>query len=196
MSCRVMEGWGTSPCVSWADPQLFPGTGWDGPKLCQERHRDVQNSPLCPVGVCREALGALLDNIPCKFQQEGRALEEHLSCRAGSLHLPGFPAGQTDMGTPVPGLAGPPEGCPQPPSRVTGPHGEIQDMGSSSRVPTAGTLSSRPSPKHQAPARGRGHILPREGPKLRLKGFPGKFRERKGQVEGFPHLWGSVTSWP
>lgn len=116
MSCRATGGCGTSPPVSWADPHLFPGTGWEGtgwngPKLCQERHRDVPSSRLCPVEVRREALGALLANIPNKFQREGRVLEEHLRCRARKQLLPGLLAAPlctqgSTQGTRVPGLGG------------------------------------------------------------------------------------------
>lgn len=96
------------------------------------------------------------------------------------------------MGTGVPGLAGPPEDCPQ----AAGSLGDAEHV-EQQQDPTPGTPSASPPwhytpdvPNHQDPERGRGHILPGEGAKLGLKDSPAKLSERKGQAEGSPHLWG------
>lgn len=188
MSCRVMEGCGTSPRVSWADPQLFPGTGMS--QNCARRDTEMSRALIYALWECAERLWEpCWPTFPANPSRRERSLRSISAAEPGasvSLGSQQLHTAQTAMGTGVPGLAGPPEDCPQPAGSL-GPTEQLQDP--HSRFPLSQTL-----PK--APARGRGHILPREGAKPRLKGFPGKSRERKGQAEGCPHLWGSVTSWP
>lgn len=54
MSCRVMEGCGTSPRVSWADPQLFPGTGMN--QSCARRDTEMSRALTYALWECAERL--------------------------------------------------------------------------------------------------------------------------------------------
>lgn len=129
-------------------------------------------------------------NIANKFQQEERVLEEHLRCRARNQHLPGLPAAAlcTQDRQPWPlESQGHQRTVPSQQGHWTplGDPGHTEQQQDPHSSPPWHSVPEPPQSSSSSKGKEPHHPLGRTKTQAE-----GKFRERKGQAEGCPPLWG------